>query len=333
MSASTITISGKAVNPIGYGLISLMHPGRVSTQDAIKTLKAALNAGSNFWNASDYYGTPEYNSLHLLNAYFTQYPEDSDKVVVSVKSCIDVKNGMPHCDPESVRQNVEKCLAILDGKCRIDVFAPGRLDPDGSVEETVAAIQGFVDAGKVGGVGLSECSGTSLRKASKVAKIQTVEVELSLFENKGIYDNGVADACREFGIPIVAYSPIGRGFLTGQYRKFEDLGEGNYRKMFPRFAKENFDNNMQIVHAAEGVAKGNGVSTVQVALAWVIAQREVVGAPVIPIPGTASEERIKENTASVQLSEEDLMELSTALEKVEVQGARYPEHHARLLNI
>ncbi|KAF2160543.1 hypothetical protein M409DRAFT_59810 [Zasmidium cellare ATCC 36951] len=333
MASTTTTISGKAVNPIGYGLISLMHPGRVSPADAIKTLKAALNAGSNFWNASDYYGTPEYNSLHLLNAYFTQYPEDADKVVVSVKSCIDVRNGIPHCDPESVRQNVEKCLAILDGKCRLDVFAPGRLDPDGSVEETVAAIQEFVDAGKIGGVGLSECIGASLRKASKVAKIQTVEVELSLFENRGIYENGVADACREFGIPIVAYSPIGRGFLTGQYRKFEDLGETDYRKMFPRFAKEHFDNNMQILHAAEEVAKKKGCSTVQVALAWVVAQRGVVGAPVIPIPGTASEERLKENTAVVQLGEEDLEELKAALEKVEVQGARYSEKHARLLNI
>lgn len=333
MAQSKPTISGKPCSPIGYGLISLMHPGRVTTADAIKTLKAALTAGSNFWNASDYYGTPEYNSLHLLNAYFTQYPEDAEKVIISVKSCIDIRNSIPHCDREGVRRHVEKCLEILDGKCRIDVFAPGRLDPNGSVEETVAAIQEFVDEGKIGGVGLSECSGASLRRASKVAKIQTVEVEVSLFENRGIYDNGVADACRQFDIPIVAYSPVGRGFLTGQYRKFEDLGESDYRKMFPRFAKENFDNNMQVVHAAERLAEKKGCSVVQVALAWVIAQRSVVGAPLIPIPGTASEERIKENTAVADLNEDDLRELDAALKNVKVQGARYPSKHADLLNV
>lgn len=139
--APITTISNKPINAIGYGMISLMHPGRTSTTEAIATLKAALTAGSNFWNAADYYGTPQYNNLHLLNAYFTQYPEDADKVVISVKSCIDAHNAIPLCDKESVRGCIEKCLEILDGKRRIDILVPRRLDPDTPVEETVAVVK------------------------------------------------------------------------------------------------------------------------------------------------------------------------------------------------
>nr|POE56444.1 pyridoxal reductase [Quercus suber] len=208
-----VTISGMPVNPISYGMRSLMHPGRVSTPDAIATLRAALDAGSNFWNASGYYGTPEHNSLHLLNAYFRQYPEDCDKFVISVKSCIEARDRTPLCDAPDLRSCIDRCLAILDGECKIAVLSPARLDLNSPVSLTERAIQEYVTAGKSGGIGLSGCSGASIREAMQIAPIQAVEVELSLFET-GISANGVADACAEYGIPIITYSPIGRGFLT-----------------------------------------------------------------------------------------------------------------------
>lgn len=210
-------IANKTINsPIGFGMGGLTAYGKLSFDEAIPVLKAALQHGANFWNAGENYGTTDRNSLHLLNAYFTRYPEDADKVCISVKSSFDMANARALCDACSIKKSIERCLSVLDGKCRIDIWQPARLDADIPVEETVGAIAEYVKAGKIGGVGLTECSANSIRKASAVHPVAAVEVEVSLFETS-IYSNGVADACRESGIPIVAYSPLSRGMLTGKF--------------------------------------------------------------------------------------------------------------------
>ena len=330
----SLTIADRPVGPIGFGmggLTSHLKQPPIQTQDAIDTLKAALDAGANCWNAGTNYGTPEYNSLHLLNAYFTKYPEDADKVVVSVKSCFEFGTGI-HVDAQSVRDSIEHCLKVIDGKCRIDVFQAARLDPNVPVEETVGAIAEYLKAGKIGGVGLSECSVESIKQAVAVTPIAAVEVEVSMFET-GIFRNGIAEACKKNSIPIVAYSPLNRGFLSGQIRRQEDLPEKDFRHMMPRWQADAFDHNFKLVEEAEKVAKQKGCSSVQVALAWVVAQTESVGVPVIPIPGASSISRLRENMESVMLSDEELKGIDEVLEKTEVKGGRAPAQFTKYLEV
>jgi pyridoxine 4-dehydrogenase len=222
-------------------LLNLTNPARnLPTEDAIAVMKAALNGGANLWNGSEHYGPSDYNSLHLLKAYFTKYPEDVDKVVISMKAGFDRNTRRPHVDAVSLRSYIDRCLEVADGKYRIDILVAGRLDRNVPVEETVGAIAEYVKAGKIGGVGISECSAASLRKAAKVTPIAVAELELSLFETH-ILQNGAREACKELGIPIIAYSPIARGFLTGQIRKYEDMDENDFRRHLPRFRPENFE--------------------------------------------------------------------------------------------
>ena len=328
-----ITVAGKPIGPIGFGMGGLTHPGHhPETEDAIAILKAALNAGANFWNAGDIYGTPEYNSLHLLKAYFTKYPEDASKVVISVKSCFDMRNAQTHNDEKGVKAAIDRCLQVLDGKCRIDIFQACRLDPNVPVEVTVGAIVEAVRAGKVGGVGLSECSAASIKKAAYVHPIAAVEIELSLFETS-IFTNGIADACKEHKIPIVAYSPLSKGFLTGQLKKYDDLPQSDYRRMFPRFQPDVFDENLRLVKQMEKIAAEKGYTVVQVALAWIVAQTSSTGVPVIPIPGASALSRVEENTKHVQLSSVDLEAINQAVQEIEVKGSRAPARFSHLLEI
>jgi pyridoxine 4-dehydrogenase len=334
IEAMAFTIAGKTItSPIGFGMGGLTAIGKLSFEEAIPVLKAALEHGANFWDAGENYGTMDRNSLHLLHAYFTKYPEDAEKVCISVKSSFDMANARTLCDAASIKESIERCLKVLDGKCHIDIWQPARLDANIPIEETVGAIAEYVKAGKIGSVGLSECSANSICKARAVAPVAAVEVEVSLFET-GIFSNGVADACKEFGIPIIAYSPLNRGMLTGQYRKYEDVPDDDFKKKFkfPRWMPEVWDN-MKLVHEVEAIAEKKSCTSLQVALAWVAAKSNVVGAPVVPIPGTTSISRLEKNMKLVKLTEEDLKELQEILDRIEVKGSRYPERFQHTLNI
>jgi len=185
-------------------------------------MKASLTAGDIFWNGGEFYGPENRNSNHLLNEYFTKYPEDADKIVLSIKGGLGANNDLtPNGSPENIKRSIDTCLKVLDGKKFIDLFEPARVDPNTPIEVTVAAIDEYVKAGKIGGISLSEVSAQSIRKAAKVAKISAVEVEFSLFSTD-ILSNGVAQACAELDIPIVAYSPISRGLLVCSPREAQD---------------------------------------------------------------------------------------------------------------
>jgi len=173
-------------------------------------MKAALERGSNFWNAGEFYGPPEYNSLILLEKYFAKYPEDADKVVLSVKGACGPTGMTPSGTPEEIRRSIDTCLKQLNGRKKIDIFECARRDPNVPMEVTFKAIQEYVDRGLVGGIALSEVAAPTIHEAVKHAKIVAVEVELSLFVTD-VLENGVAQAAAQYGIPLVAYSPIGRG--------------------------------------------------------------------------------------------------------------------------
>lgn len=163
-------------------------------------MRTALACGANAWNAGEFYGTEEYNSLHLLNTYFSKHPEDAEKVHLNVKGC--VTHHGPDGSREGVRSSVENCLRILDGKKKIDSFEPARVDKSVAIEDTMKYFKELIDEGKIGGVALSEASAETIKRAAKVQKIDSVEVEFSLFCTE-MLENGVAKTCAELDIPML----------------------------------------------------------------------------------------------------------------------------------
>lgn len=236
-------------------------------------MKASLESGCNFWNAGEFYGTQEYNSLHLMERYFAKYPEDASKVVLSIKGGLN--NMVPDGSPEGIKRSVDNCLALLKGKKSIDIFEMARVDHKTPLETTFKVLEEYVKTGKIGGIALSEVNATTIKKVSGLIKIVAVEVEVSLFTTH-IFENGVAAACAEHNIPIVAYSPLSRGFLTGDLKSLEDIPEGDFRRTFPRFHPENFHINLEIVDEVKKLASQKGCTTPQIAINWVRCQSKKV---------------------------------------------------------
>ena len=251
--------------------------------------------------------------------------------MLNIKGTIDGATFQPDGSPEGIRRSVENCLKLLDGKKKIDIFECARVDPKVEVEVSIKALAELVKEGKIGGIGISEVRAETIRRAAKVHPIAAVEVELSLWATEPL-TNGVADACYELGIPLVAYSPLGRGFLTGQIKEVEDIPEGDLRRRFDRFQPENFEKNLDLVRELQKIADKKGCSAAQLAMGWVMGLNGKKGMPtIIPIPGASSEERVKENTATVYLSEQEEQDIAAILAKAEVHGGRYNDHAVRLL--
>ena len=304
----------------------------ISTSEAIKTMRTALSLGANAWNGGEFYGTPDYNSLHLLNRYFSEYPSDAEKVVLSIKGGANPITKQPEGSEEGVRRTMDACLAGLEGKKFLDIFECARVDPKTPIETTIGALAKYVKEGKLGGISLSEVKAETIRRAAKVHPICAVEVELSLWATD-ILENGVAATCAELDIPIVAYSPLGRGFLTGDIKKFEDLPEDDMRRHFPRFQPGVFDQNVQLVTELEKVAKKKSCTPAQLALAWVKQLSGRKGMPVIiPIPGATTEKRVTENMKDVELDAKALSEIDAILAKAPVIGDRYSPEVAKFSN-
>jgi len=291
-------------------------------------MRASLEMGANAWNGGEIYGSADRNSLHLLNEYFSKYPEDAEKVVLSIKGGataggLMVPNGRIDGSPENIRRSIDECLKVLDGKIFLDLFQSARVDSTVPIETTIQTINEYVQAGKIGGISLSEVSANSIRRAAKVAKISAVEVELSLFSTD-ILSNGVAKACAELDIPIIAYSPIGRGFLTGELRKPSDIPDNDFRSHIPRFQGEAFYQNLKLVEQIEGIAKGKGVTSAQVAIAWIRYLGNQSDMPtIIPIPGASTDTRVRENSQDVTLTSEEYAAIQKILDNFETVGDRY----------
>lgn len=180
-------------------------------EQALATMKAAVENGLTMWNGGEFYGTPEYNSMTIIKEYFTKYPEDADKVFLAMKGGVNLEAIRPDGSPENIRRSLDNILAQLDGKKRVDAFCCARRDPSTPLDVTFGVIQReYIDTGKIGAIMLSECGVDTIKEAVKVAKIVAAELELSLF-TPDILKNGIAAACKEHDIPIIAYSPIGKG--------------------------------------------------------------------------------------------------------------------------
>ncbi|KAL6715267.1 hypothetical protein ACLMJK_007531 [Lecanora helva] len=317
------TITGKPVGRTGYGMMNLTwRETPIPDEQAFATLKAALNAGANMWNGGELYGTPTANSLQLLNRYFTKYPEDADKVVLSIKGGVKPGAAVPDGSEKNIRRSIDECLRVLDGKKFLDIFEPARQDPNVPLKETMNTMAQYVKEGKIGGIGLSEVQADRIREAVAIHPIAAVEVELSI-QTPDILTNGVVATCAELKIPIVAYSPLGRGLLTGQMSKPSDLDPTDIRHRLPRFSEENMSKNAQIATEMQKLAEQKSCTPAQVALAWVRSHSTKDGA-IIPIPGSTTESRAKENSTEFTLNEEELKELEEIAKKAGVAGARYP---------
>jgi len=210
----------------------------------------------------------------------------------------------------------------------IDLYYQHRVDPNTPIEETAGAMAELVKTGKVRYLGLSEASPQTLRRAVKVHPIAALQTEYSLWTRDP--ENGILATCRELGIGFVAYSPLGRGFLTGQFQRFEDFAADDYRRNSPRFQGENFQKNLDLVRRVEEIAREKGCKPSQLALAWVLAQ----GNDVVPIPGTKRRKYLEENVGAVdvKLSKDDLRRIEEVFPADAAAGERYPEHMLALVN-
>ncbi|KGO78105.1 Aldo/keto reductase [Penicillium italicum] len=319
------SLLGKEVGSTGYGTMRMTWNAQPpSAEVCFETLNTALELGANFWNAGELYGTPEYNSLHLLNKYFTKYPENADKVVLSIKGGLKKGELAPDGSEENIRRSVDECLRLLDGKKKLDIFECARQDSAFPVEETVKVLAEYVKEGKIGGIGLSEVDAETIRRAHKVHPIAAVEVEMSLWSTD-ILHNEVAKTCAELDIPVIAYSPLGRGVLTGAVTSLADIPDGDFRHYLSRFQEDNFKHNLKLINEVKDLATRKGVAPSQIALAWIRTQSGKPGMPtIIPIPGGTTKDKVVQNMGGAQaLTDSEMAEIEAILEEHPVSGPRY----------
>ncbi|KAF5125411.1 Pyridoxal reductase [Metarhizium anisopliae] len=320
-------VIGKEVGPIGYGLMGFTwRPEPTPIDQAIEALKAALESGLTLWNGAEFYGTPDCNSMTLTKAYFTKYPEDADKVTLVIKGGMDLTTHKQDGTPEGTRRSLDNIIKQLGGTKKLDGFAPSRRDPSTPLEVTYGVIQKeYIETGKLGAVYLSECSAETVHEAAKFAKIGAAEVELSMF-SPDILTNGVAEACAQHGIPILAYSPMGRGMLTGRFKSVADMQDRGIISSFPRFQSGAFEHNLKLVGQVEEIAKVKGCTPGQLAIAWVRKHSNRPGLPtIIPIPGATAASRVRENAKLVDITDEEFTRISDMVKNFETAGKRYPD--------
>ncbi|KAI8946307.1 NADP-dependent oxidoreductase domain-containing protein [Xylaria longipes] len=327
----TYKIVEKDVKDIGYGLMSLHLPREkpISDDERIAMIKAAIDAGATFLNGGEFYGSLQENSLSLLKRYFEKYPEDANKVVIGIKGGMRIPLSVDN-SPEYTRESIENCLKLIGDKGKIDMWEMARRSTQEDYIKSLRVIDEYVKQGKIGGVTLSEVNVNTIRQAAKVVKVVGVEIELSLFNTEPLH-NGICAACAELDIPIFAYSPLGRGFLTGKAKKPEDL-YALFRQM-PRLQGENFNANLKLVEKVKEWAAKKGCTPAQFSINWLVALSKRPGMPkIIPIPGAASLERIKENIHEVELTDADMDEVDVFLEEFNPHGDRFSETLAKLVD-
>jgi aryl-alcohol dehydrogenase-like predicted oxidoreductase len=315
---------GLEVSAVGLGCmgISWSYGTPLSKEDGIKLIRSAVEKGVTFFDTAEVYG-PLLNE-EVVGEALAPF---KGKVVIATKFGFKANPGETSrwtgltSDPKHIRQVVEGSLKRLKVDA-IDLYYQHRVDPAVPIEDVAGAVKDLIAAGKVKHFGLSEPGAQTVRRAHAVQPVTALQNEYSLW-TRGPETNGILKACEELGIGFVAYSPLGKGFLTGTIGKDTKLADGDFRRILPRFTSEAMQTNQALVDLLKGIADQKNATPAQIALAWLLAQKPWI----VPIPGTTKAARLEENNgaASVELTTDDLSKIEAAAAKINIQGERYPD--------
>ena len=313
--------SGLDVSALGFGCMGLnfSYGHALSNDESVKLVRDAVERGATFFDTAEVYGP--FTNEEIVGEALRPV---RDQVVIATKFGFNIENGkMNGLDsrPEHIREVVDASLRRL-GIEVIDLLYQHRVDPEVPIEDVAGTVKDLIAAGKVRHFGLSEPGAQTVRRAHAVQPVAALQNEYSLW-TRGPETNGILQACEELGIGLVAYSPLGKGFLTGAIGKDTTIAENDFRKLLPRFTPEAMEKNQALVDLLKQIADRKMATPAQIALAWLLAQKPWI----VPIPGTTKLHRLEENLAAadVELSADDLAEIQRAAADIAIEGERYPE--------
>lgn len=329
MKIKPLGSEGLTASQIGLGCMGMSDfYGPLNDEESIKTIQKAYDLGVTFFDTADMYGP--YKNEILVGKAIKPF---RDKITLATKFGILRDPANPKArgvngKPDYVKSACEASLKRLNVEV-IDLYYLHRKDPQTPIEETIGAMADLVKEGKVKGIGVSEVNAETLQKANDIFPLSALQSEYSLWTREP--EDEMLPLCKKLGIAFVAYSPLGRGFLTGQIKRFEDLDQDDFRRTSPRFTGENFNKNLALVKKIEAIAKEKNCTPSQLALAWVMAQGDFI----FPIPGTKRVKYLEENVKAteVKLSEKDLQEIEEIFPKNVASGMRYTEAGMKTVNL